>query len=268
MKSIFKHIVVVRLDMPQNLSEAKYGAGRTRPYADPRWVKRRLQLYTHVTQPSLRAQTCRNFQVMTLCNDGGVAFGEMNIMDNEIVVPINADYNAPMTQGDHRDMVKMKGYLSCAHIIRYWIDTLYERTEITLVTNLDSDDALHPRFIESIQSFARGRNLAQDENKIALDANCVYQYNLQSGAMGKRVKRAFSPFVTTIEKKVTAEAYRHGHSCLHLHRKKVKVPGTFALQTISGNNIFSRRAGNRPATFNLSTFISPENLRKVTYDRK
>ena len=109
------------------------------------WLDERFRLFENYTWPSVKAQTCSNFQWICL-------FDEDTDVIHKVIIKRYADTDRRF----HPVYVRRDEALHFQDIFRREIIRLADSTtDHLLTTYLDSDDALHHRFIEDIQRRAK-----------------------------------------------------------------------------------------------------------------
>lgn len=238
------HIIVSRVNLRMRLDPYKYD--NTELWKTPGWDEQRVQLLNDWARASLRKQTCQDFTFVSLWWDGKIyAGGEL---DNELRLTISETCTEDDEPLNYRALTKNKPgklTLNFSDQIREKIAEHFDPP--LLVTNLDCDDALHYKFVETLQS----REFAERRYYSSTDRYC---YNVNTGARGVKRSHAPSPFVSTYEPEIECLPLTYNHSYLHKWVPGDNIEGLVGLQSVNSTNMFSRSTGET-ADFDLSEYV-------------
>lgn len=221
-----EHIVVSRLAI-------KWLDHPNAPSNWNKWVEDRMSLWNDYTLPSLAAQTCQNFTLITLV-DESVVYTPM--LENEVVIHLKSDGSYPKVE--------------ILNSINMYVQSLGEEVDSVITTRLDSDDMLEHDFIQNVQS-----NIKMNDY---LDIAQGMTYNTQSGQIkvNSKYDRIISPFVSVME---SANDYlcipmRFQHSDIGAFCEGRKLSELKAIQVIHGQNLINKESGIRITDFKYNNW--------------
>jgi len=135
-RQFFQHFLFTRFNLPFK--------DRSRPdlTCERQWLRDRIDLFERWTLPSLRAQTCREFQYLVLFRDDSPDWFKSYVESNwgDIVQPMWED--------------PKKCRWCCRWKVKQFLRTQGEH-EWVISTRIDNDDAISRDFVERLQSFIR-----------------------------------------------------------------------------------------------------------------
>jgi len=231
-----------------DLDESKYSDPQ--PYKKEGYTEERVQLLNDWCRASLKKQTSQDFIFISLWDQ--IVPGDE--LDNEIQIRINRTGSYDDEPLDYEALLghyKGKRTLNYADQIRDKVSELFDAP--LLVTNLDCDDALHHKFVETLHEVVQQRDFDRSE-PFYFSTATRYCYNIKTGAKGEKKTSSPSPFVSTWEPEIQCYPLRYNHSVLHRWVSGINVDGLLGLQTVNDTNMFSRGTGES-AEFNVEDYV-------------
>lgn len=254
-----KHIIVSRVNIPRELDETHHK--EPYPYKKKEWNKERFYLLNNILRPSLNQQTNQNFIFISLWGEvynGGELNNEVK---EKVVRGLDTEDEKPFNFEKWKENgKKVKEEMDFAAQIKNIVSKYTNENELTLITNVDCDDAVNKEFVEKLQKSA----LLHDKSKVPyyLDVKRRFGINLYTGVTGDKTKKNTpSPSVSTIEKQIECFPLKYHHPMLKDYVEGRKVQGTAVLQSVNDGNIFSKGKGKKQVDLKIKDF-SP-NLRSV-----
>lgn len=243
-----KHLIITRVNLPMRLDPHKYK--QTELFKSEQWNDDRFRLLNKFARASLRKQTCQNFKFITLW---GKVYkgGELPNEVKEPVVDTGSPDCEPLNYRALWEDLPGKKTLNFSDQIA-GIAKRHARPPV-LITNLDADDCLHKDYVKILQETAfKYKHLAN----FYLDTKYRYGLHEASGRKGVKVKgKTVTPFVSTIEHKITCIPLRYNHAYIHTMFKGLKIPGLSGLQTINDSNMFCGQVGTQAAEFDTEDYF-------------
>lgn len=244
----FKHVIVSRVNIPRELDPSNHV--RPAPYKDPAWNNRRIQLLNLYTRPSLRQQTCQDFEFVTLWGPQ-YPHDEDGALDNEkqLYVERGEDeldekpFDFVQWRGDKSRLEKTE--MDFAFQIRDLMRARYDPP--VLFTNIDSDDCLRYDFVEKVQRQAQ--NYLDQGKEMIIDIEKRYLIHAETGGQGQKARSCPSPATSSLEiRSVECYPLRWHHSMMLDYLSPsfgfTQVPGLFIMQTVTDTNILTRGTGD------------------------
>ncbi len=244
----FKHIILSRVNVPRVLDSHKYDTPA--PYLSEKWNLERIRLLNKYLRPSLRKQTNQDFTLITLWHKY-YGFDHSNRLGNEYQIIIERGYDKE--DEAYFDFAEWEKGNVVKETMDFW-KQIRDKTkpftgETTLVTNCDSDDALHYRFVERLQDHAKDYT-----PPFYLDCGMRYAINDKNGKTGIKNSSGVSPASSSLESEYECYPLKYHHSFIGNHLSGKKFKDLQVLQSISGNNIYCGSIG-KPVNVNVKEFI-------------
>lgn len=239
-----KHLILSRVNVPCHLDPKKYDDPT--PYKSEQWNHHRIRLLNKYLRSSLRNQTCQNFTLITLW--GKQYDWDKTLLLNERQVVITRGWDTHDEKGF--DFTGQKRGKPQKATREFW-KQIRDKTkplagELTLVTNIDSDDAVRYDFVENVQRLAQQHI---EKAPFYLDCGNRYAINDRNHKTGVKSTSNVSPAPTTIETDYQALPMKWPHSIMGRHVKGKKFKELNLLQSISGANIFCRGIGDHKSVY-------------------
>jgi hypothetical protein len=231
------HLILSRVNIPRELDPYKYDDPA--PYKSDEWNKKRIELLNKFLRPSLMQQTCQDFTFITLWHD---YYTEdfRNRLGSEYQIIIERGWDEQDEQPF--DFEQWKQGKIVKQTMDFWKQIRDKTKQFaegkTLVTNVDSDDALHYKFVERLQERAK-----DVEPYYYLDISKRLAYNPETGATGNKTTSGASPVISTVEPNYECIPLKYHHAFFDDYIEGEKVKGLKVVQTITGNNIFCGGTG-------------------------
>lgn len=229
------HEIVIRFNVPKWTRLSRHDLS-----CDEGWLRNRIKIFELITLPSLRNQTTKDFGVLILINEKSPKwlidyFSSLNGPDLAL--------SAVPASSQEEGMEKASELVS--------IQCRSSGASHSLMTRLDSDDALRKDAIAVLQSNFEG------QDGLALDFPVIAALGLPPNEFLDKYSHPCGPFKTIISR--VDEGFK---SELYFRHSKLgeKYPvrsiqgGPFALQYIHGGNIANLRRGFPARDVNLDDF--------------
>ena len=243
-----KHIIVSRVNIPRELDPSNHV--RPAPYKREEWNRRRVELLNKFTRPSLRQQTCQDFELVTLWGPQ-YKIDRANELPNErqFIVRRGLDpfdekaFDFVQWREDPRKCEKYE--MDFAFQIRDLFRRRYEAP--VLFTNLDSDDCLRYDFVENVQRHAKHIWQAGKAPCI-IDIKKRYCMHVGTGGQGQKVRNTPSPATSSLETKIECYPLRWHHSMMLDYLPEgigfEQYEDLLIMQTVSDTNILTQGTGD------------------------
>lgn len=227
-KPPFKHYLITRY------SVASTFARRKKIWLDEEWLETRLHLFKSYCLPSVTNQSCRSFTWLLLMDHETPTAAKLGVLSE--VKKSGLAFEMVETNGNEWEK-NLQGFVR-------------QRNDSHLITTrLDSDDAIHRLFIETVQrEFSGGSDIV-----------LAFYYGLTmiipEGTINEK-NNMTNPFISKFEKADDVKTVFDGSSHFHLQMKYLTKLASLRqawLQVIHGGNAKSV-AGSKPASANLGDF--------------
>jgi len=244
----FKHLVISRVNIPRELDPFKYD--NPAPYKSREWNYNRIRLLNKYLRPSLKQQTCQDFTLITLWHKYYPCDFD-NRLENEVQIIIKRGYD----KEDEKpfDFKAWKQGKIKKEEMDFWKQIRDKTKEYagdkTLITSIDSDDALHCKFVERLQEKATNY-----EPPFYLDAGMRYAINDKNGKTGIKNSSNVSPCCSSLEAEYECWPLKYHHYFIGHHINGKKFSDLKFLQSISGNNIYCGSIGEK-VTIEVDEYI-------------
>lgn len=243
----FNHLIISRVNIPRQLDPSKYD--NPAPYKDVDWNNDRIRLLNKYLRSSLKQQTCKDFTFITLWNSEYI--DTENALEGEKQIVIKRGWDDWDEQ--YFDFAKWKAGDMGKETMDFWNQIKHKTQpfsgERTLVTSIDSDDALHYKFVENIQQ--RATNY---DPPFYLDAGMRYAVNDRNNKTGLKNSSNVSPCCSSLEAKYECWPLKYHHYFIGHHLEGRKFSELAFLQSISGNNIYCGSIG-KPVMIDIGQYI-------------
>ncbi|WP_026970214.1 glycosyltransferase [Algoriphagus terrigena] len=172
----YKHFLITRLNVFYKKKMPQYG------YDPEEWLIGRIKIFKDYCFPSVANQSTKNFQWIFY-------------IDSETPEEIRIDLESLFNPYPNFHLISHK-FLDFA-IFRFLEEDIFNIAErnfdYLITTRLDTDDMLHIKFLQEIQSQFKGSDY------LPINFNNGYVYDIFSGVTAK-VSHKFNPFMSLISK--------------------------------------------------------------------
>ena len=239
------HLIISRVNLHMRLDPFKYK--ETELWKRPGWENSRLEMLDKWARASLRKQTNQDFTFVTLWHEGTTKTpGPPNEVQIEISDTGTED-DEPLDYKAWEEGLPGKLTLNFSNQIVRKVRGLFDGPAI--VTNLDCDDCLRYDFVDIVQKEAK-----KYTEYTILDMQTRYQYNIRTGAKGRKDSRGGSPFLSCVEPVIRCMPVIYNHSITPGDISIKKIEGLHGMQTVNESNMFVKGTGNK-ASFDLSDYV-------------
>ena len=187
------------------------------------WSKDSINLYNTYTRASLKKQTSKNFELISIIDVDIEDIGE--VIENEKIIRVS---------NINESKKKVIDYINSLEIL----------DDFVILSRIDRDDCYRNDFIEKCQRLSL--KIIRSENvEFYIDVSSILNFDVEK----KLVKRkkydvATSPFVSTIEKVVNLKCLiLSGHTKVRNHLAGYKFKELEVLQIIHDKNILNKSIG-------------------------
>lgn len=229
-----KHIVIVRLGLKWRYKELN------QKWED--WLENSVYLMDKYCRPSLKNQTVKDFDILTLVDKSVNKYG--NILDNEKILKFDSESDLTTIWEGNENGLMIK-------TINEYISKNYKDYTYILLTRLDRDDVIRFDFLENVR-----KNINGNKEQYIDSNNIVHFKNDKFYKCDKYINgRMVSPFVSTLEKIengiIKCVPFFKSHTETKKYLPGNKFENLQALQIIHDNN-FSNKLGNKQIIENIN----------------
>lgn len=255
-----KHIIITRVNMPQNLDPKIHNRLNTvNPGESEEWTKKRVEMMDNGIRLQLENQTDKNFIHFEFWRklDDVELLGNWQRDYHNVLVFVEPHECLPTNDVEREEVAFMDGYLGGHLPMRKAIKDYLEKDEFVIITNVDSDDSIPVNFVEEIKYSCFIHSHV--EKPFFVDVQGNFRYHLESGKVGYHSTKSCSMFGSVVESSNDFKLlyYLHGHSRLHNHMKGFKITNLFGCMLIHDDNIFTQSLSDRTKTegFDITNYF-------------